>query len=91
MAQPDREVVLWPSSDNYDEFRRLCDDEVPATFNEFEALAGPRLAHVEKTYGIKLDKLSFDPQRMATWCRAHYGKVDAEARKSYAGYLALQD
>jgi hypothetical protein len=83
-----REVTLWPSKENYPQFRALCDDDVPETFDEFAVLANRRLQHVQEIHGVVLDKLAFDPDRMAAWCRARFGTVDAEARRHYAASIA---
>lgn len=91
MDDPQREVVLWPSRENYSRFRAVCDDEVPETFDEFERIASSRLRQIQKTYGIVIEKVAFDPDLMAIWCRAHFGEVKANARKAYAGFIALSD
>jgi hypothetical protein len=87
----DREVALWPSRKNYLRFAAVCDDDIPATFDEFEALATARLAEIEALHSIIIDKVSFDPDRMEQWCRTNFGKVDSYARKAYANFLALSD
>jgi hypothetical protein len=89
--EPEREVTLWPSRENYSRFRSVCDDEVPETFDEFEAIAGQRLLHIRDTFGILIEKVAFDHDQMALWCRAHFGKVNAEARRAYAGFISLSD
>lgn len=86
----ERDVTLWPTAENYARFAALCDDEVPATFAEFEALATERMAEAA-SQGHTLEKIAFNPDRMATWCRAHFGRVDAFTRSAYAGFLALSD
>jgi hypothetical protein len=85
-----REVTLWPSRDDYPRFRELCDDKISDTFDEFESLAGKRLAELAKQ-GINIEKLAFDPDRMSQWCRSHFGKVDASTRRLYANFIALSD
>jgi hypothetical protein len=89
--EPEREVTLWPSRENYSRFRAVCDDEVPETFDEFESVAGQRLAHIKDTFGILIEKVAFDPDRMALWCRANFGAVNAEARRAYAAFICLSD
>lgn len=86
----ERDVTLWPTRENYERFAALCDDEVPAIFDEFEAQAIERLADLA-AQGIVLQKVTFDPDKMAQWCRAHFGRVDAYTRSAYAGFLALAD
>jgi len=88
--EPERDVALWPSRENYLRFRELCDDDVPETFDEFEASAGDKLRYLANQ-GIVIVKIAFDPDRMATWCRANFGQVNSEARSHYAGFLALSD
>ena len=39
------EVALWPCRANYARFRAACDDEVPQSFDQFEAIANQRLVH----------------------------------------------
>jgi hypothetical protein len=85
-----RDGVLWPNRESYALFRALCDDDVPETFDEFEALAIPRLKALADD-GFILERINFDPDLMAQWCRAHFGKIDAEARKHYAAFLMLSD
>jgi hypothetical protein len=83
-------VVLWPRRENYARFRALCDDDVPETFDGFEALAIPRL-EIMADRGVFIERINFDPDLMAQWCRAHFDKVDSEARKHYAAFLSLTD
>lgn len=90
MGDVERDVTLWPTAENYPRFVAACDDEVPATFEEFEALAAERMADAESR-GFHIEKIAFDPDRMALWCRAHFGRVDAVSRAAYAGFLALSD
>lgn len=83
----ERDVTLWPTPENYARFAELCDDEVPANFEEFESAAIVLLdCHAQQ--GLVVDKVAFDPDKMARWCRAHYGKVDSIARAHYAAFLA---
>ncbi len=86
-----REVLLWPSRENYARFAAVCDDAVPETFDKFEAMALPRLRSIEREYGIAIAKIDFDPDRMALWCRENFGKVDSNARKFYAAFISLAD
>ncbi|THD79221.1 MAG: hypothetical protein E7812_09055 [Phenylobacterium sp.] len=86
-----REVTLWPSPENYARFRSVCDDSVPDTFEEFQSLATARMAEIEKREGIKIEKIAFDPDRMAQWCRANFGKVDSNTRGLYAAFISLSD
>lgn len=90
MADDEREVTLWPTRENYARFAALCDDEVPATFDDFEAVANSRLDALA-AQGIHMNKIAFDPDKMAQWCRVNCGKVNAYARSLYAGFLALSD
>lgn len=86
----ERDVTLWPTRENYDRFAALCDDEVPSTFDEFEAHALKQLADLA-AQGIIIQKIAFNPDKMAQWCRARFGTVNAETRSIYAGFLALSD
>lgn len=85
-----REVTLWPSRENYPRFAALCDDEVPATFGEFESKAGARVEELAKQ-GVAMERIAFDPENMATWCREHFGAINSRSRAAYAGFLALAD
>ncbi len=85
-----RDVTLWPTPENFDRFAALCDDEVADSFEEFEAAAIAQLDNLAGQ-GILIDKVAFDPDRMAVWCRANFGKVNAVARSAYAAFLALAD
>ncbi len=86
-----REVALWPTKENYDRFRSLCDDEVAATFAEFEYIAHARIYYIETKFKIGTEKVPFDPERMAIWCRANCGKVDAAARRLYAAFISTSN
>ena len=86
-----REITLWPSRENYFRFRAVCDDEIPETFEEFEMLANSRMIHLQNTHSILIEKITFDPDKMAAWCRAQFGKVDSNARRHYAATIALSD
>lgn len=87
---PEREVTLWPTRENWDRFAALCDDEVAGSFEEFEEAGNERMRAFARQ-GINIEKLAFDPDKMAQWCRAHFGQVDGAARAAYAGFLALSD
>ena len=69
---PQREVVLWPTRENYDRFAELCDDTVAETFDDFERNALATMGNLA-AQGIILERVSFDPDRMAQWCRANFG------------------
>lgn len=86
----ERDVTLWPTRENYARFAELCDDEVADTFDDFEREA---LALMDDfaTDGIVIHRIAFDPDRMARWCRAHYGKVNSTARAHYAAFIGLAD
>jgi hypothetical protein len=86
----ERDVTLWPTRENYPRFAALCDDGVPETFDDFEREA---LAVMEElaSDGIVIDRIAFDPDRMAQWCRAHYGQVNSTARAHYAAFIGLAD
>lgn len=85
----EREVTLWPSRENYARFRAVCDDKMPETFDEFETAAAAQQAHFEALHGIKIDRLAFDPDKMALWCRNRFGQVNGEARVAYAMHIAV--
>tara|TARA_R110002124_G_scaffold258287_1_gene424080 strand:- start:107 stop:373 length:267 start_codon:yes stop_codon:yes gene_type:complete len=87
---PQREVVLWPTRENYDRFAELCDDTVAETFDDFERNALATMGNLA-AQGIILERVSFDPDRMAQWCRANFGKVNAHTRCCYAAFIALVD
>jgi hypothetical protein len=82
------DVTLWPSRENYARFRALCDDEVPETFDEFEIAATRQLKAMARE-GIHVQRLAFDPDEVAAWCRTHYGNVNSYARMGYAAHIAL--
>jgi hypothetical protein len=86
-----RERVLWPNRENYARFRSVCDDAVQATFEEFEAIANPRLRQMEVRHDIVIEKIAFDPDRMAQWCRVNFGKVDSDSRRHYAIFIATSN
>ncbi len=86
----ERDVTLWPTRENYARFAALCDDDVADTFEDFEAAAVIQIAALVAK-GISIQKVAFNPDRMAQWCRAHFGQVNAPARAAYAGFLALSD
>jgi hypothetical protein len=86
-----RDVVLWPTEGNYHRFRELCDDEVAATFEEFAKLANTRIQYIQNKMGITIDRISFDPDQMAQWCRAHFETVNAESRAADAAFLTFVD
>jgi hypothetical protein len=86
----ERDVTLWPTRENYQRFRELCDDEIPETFDEFER-EGLAIIDELGAQGVMIEKVAFNPDRMARWCGTHFGKVDSTARSAYAGFLALSD
>lgn len=87
-SEPQRELVLWPTKENYDRFRSLCDDELAATFGEFESIEHMRISYIETEFKFRIEKVPFNPDRMAIWCRANCGKVDAYARRLYAAFIS---
>ena len=89
MAEQD--VALWPTQSNYERFRDLCDNEVPSYFEEFESIANSRIDVLRREHEVIIEKMLFDPEAMAIWCRANFGKIDAEARRHYAAVLRLSN
>ena len=82
-------AVIWPSKQNYSRFREVCGSDVHDTYEEFAASAQPKLdAHAAQ--GQLFEKLDIDPDAMADWCRANFGKIDAESRASYATFVQMQ-
>lgn len=85
-----REVALWPTKDNYEHFAALCDDSVPSNFDDFERQATAAIERMA-AQGVVIEKIAFNPDKMAQWCRANCGQIDANARAQYAAFLALSD
>lgn len=88
--KPEREVTIWPTRENFQRFADLCDDEVAGSFEEFEEAAIIALNDLARS-GVHIDKIAFDPDKMAQWCRANFGQVDAVARAAYAAFIALSN
>ncbi len=86
----ERNVALWPTRQNYARFAALCDDKVAPDFDDFARVANAQIVALA-IRGVHIHKIAFDPDRMAQWCRANCGKVDADARAYYASFLALAD
>jgi hypothetical protein len=80
-------AMLWPSRENYERFRALCDDILPRSFDEFISLKTRKKRKPDtEMHDLKLD---FDPDAMASWCQLHFGRIDATARRFYASFLVL--
>jgi hypothetical protein len=90
MTEDTGDVALWPTRENYARFRAVCDDCVPNTFDEFEVLAVAKTAELAAK-GIQVKRIDFDPDDMAVWCRANFGKVNSIARSVYAAIHAIAD
>jgi hypothetical protein len=84
------DVALWPSRENYARFRAVCDDDVPKTFDEFEVAATAQLAAMARE-GIFVQRIAFDPNKLAAWCRERHHKVDGIARAEYAAFIFPAD
>lgn len=87
----ERNVTLWPTKANYARFHELCDDETPDTFEEFQSTAEHRIIELKRAQGITIEKVLFDPDAMAVWCKANHGGVNAMSRRFYAAFLTLSD
>lgn len=82
-------ATLWPSPENYARFKEICDDQIHETYEDYVASAGKKLGELEKR-GVVFQRIGFDPDELAAWCRAEFGKVNSESRAAYAAVLAAQ-
>ena len=81
--------ALWPDARNYQRFRQVCSDEMPATVEAYHAVAGRYLDELAGR-GIVAERLAFDPDALAAWAAARGGKVDSRSRAAYAAFLKLE-
>ena len=79
-------AALWPTTENYDQFRAICEDELPRTLTGYISSWGPTEDYVDRMGG-QFVRVPFDVQLMAVWCRSEYGKLDEAARNAYARHL----
>ncbi len=84
------DVVLWPQEDQWADFVAACDDEVPETYAEFDQVFAERLDEMHRE-GIDPYLLKFDVAEMRAWCITQFGKVNAQTRAIFAGWLFLRD
>lgn len=84
------QAVLWPSAEHYPRFREVCGDTVFDTYDEFVVAASRTVANIEAA-GFQARKVDFDPDHMAEWCRANFGKIDPTSRASYVAFLVLSE
>lgn len=89
-AEPTDQVVLWPREEDYPRFVAVSDSIGATTYDEFVARAQP---HVDalRAQGFNVIIVQPDPDQMAEWCRANFGKVDTTARAAYAAFVALSE
>ena len=87
--QVQKMAIAWFARDTYDAARALMEDEMFATFDEWEKVVHERLAK----RGVPLssvEKVIIDPQDFAAFCRATKIKRDANGRAAYAAAVVTR-
>lgn len=80
-------AMLWPGEQNFMRFKAVCDDETAPDYTTFLADVRGKLARRNISEDT-IWKLAFDPDELASWCRASGCKVDSEGRAQYTAFLA---
>ena len=86
--EPTDQVVLWPREEDYPRFVEVSDDIGITVYEDFVARAQP-MVDALRAQGFNVIIVEPDPDDMAAWCRANFGKVNTNARAAYAGFVAL--
>ena len=81
--------VLWPSAENYGRFAAVCPDIKQATWDDYVAMAAPKIAQL-RAQGVDMVQLDFDPDALVRWCQANGAEVNSNGRAGYAGALLAE-
>lgn len=80
-------AVAWFRREDYQRVREISDDDMIATFEEFEASMMQRLASFEAPGGI-LEKVIIDPDELLDFARRlHGGTINAKVRSQLAAAI----
>ncbi|PCG09687.1 hypothetical protein COA17_07485 [Sphingomonas ginsenosidimutans] len=82
-------AFLWPTPENYARYVAVSDDRMHPTHAAFVAANAPKIEALAAR-GIIVQRVEFDPDEMAAWCRREFGAVNAEARGAYAATILMQ-
>lgn len=84
--------VPWFTAETWLRLREVVDnieaDKLPATYDEWIALAEPRFAQCVAD-GLPVERVLIDPYELAAWCEANNMPIDGRGRSAFAaGVLA---
>lgn len=83
-------ALAWFRREDYARIREISDDDLPATFEEWQKLVEARLKQ-PPTAGLALEKFIVDPEELLTFARSfHSGKINSQVRAQFASLLAAK-
>jgi hypothetical protein len=82
--------VAWFRREDYQRIREISDDQMIASFDEFETKMTKRLAQIEAP-GTIIEKVIVDPDELLAFARKNFGgKIDTKTRSAFAAALVMQ-
>lgn len=83
-------AVAWFRPEDYDRIREISQDDMIATFEEFEVKMKGLLGDLQ-TRGISFEKTMINPDELLAYARAkHGGRIDTKIRSEFAALLIHQ-
>ena len=82
--------VPWFTAETWLRLREVVDsteaDNLPATYDEWIALAEPRFAqHIAD--GLPMERVLIDPDELAAWCGLNDLPIDGRGRAAFAAFV----
>lgn len=82
--------VAWFRREDYQRIREMSDDEMIASFEEWEAKMTQFLASREEP-GVILEKVIIDPDELLAFARQfHDGRINTRVRSEFAARLVMK-
>jgi hypothetical protein len=82
--------VAWFRREDYPRIREISDDEMIASFEEWEARTTQFLASREEP-GVILEKVIIDPEELLAFARQfHDGQINTKVRAEFAARLVMK-
>jgi|SoiMethySBSTD1v2_1073268.scaffolds.fasta_scaffold750147_3 uncharacterized membrane-anchored protein len=82
-------ALVWFRPEDYDEIKRISDDELHATFEDFERRSEQRLEQLENV-GLVVKKIIVRPGELETWARAKRVPINSNTRATFGALLLAQ-
>jgi hypothetical protein len=83
-------AAAWFRPEDYQRIREIADDEMPATFDEFETKMSTMIDGITAK-GVVCRKMLIDPDELLAFARASGAKIDTKTRSQFAIFLLMQE